>query len=161
MSMNKNLVLLSCFVLASCASAYKNPQSKNTADIEIVLKEPLKLYTAVSVFDGIECSASPNGEYVGSLGKEVKTEKLNFKVDAGKVVSFELFERFEFTAEVVYPGQYCKNLLAFTPEKGGSYLIEYFPNCEYTFVNTKTNKKVKTQKPTGKCHSGYLLGAYD
>jgi hypothetical protein len=71
-----------------------------------------------------------------------------------------LFERIVFTSEMVHPGQYCTNLLAFTPEKDTTYLIEYWPNCKYSFTNQDTGEKVQTLAPTGKCHSKNIMGAY-
>lgn len=150
--------------MAGCATTYKNPTSDSTADLKVVLKEPLKVWATVSFFEGMECTPSPNGEYGGDLHNgswtQDPSETLDFKIDSGKLVSMEIFERTIFTAEIVYSGQYCKNLLAFTPEKGASYLIEYWPNCKYTFVNQATNEPVVTQTPTGKCHSKNMMGAY-
>ncbi len=163
--MKRIVSIITCIFISGCASPYYSPNDYDTAEIRIVLKKPLKLYTAVSVFDGLECASSPYGEYVGLIGKEVTTAELTtaelkFKVVSDRVVSMELFERFKYTAIVVSRGEYCKNLIAFTPERGASYLLEYWPGCKYSLVNITRNKKVSVQRPTGKCHSGYIFGAY-
>ena len=157
-------VILLSFILIGCASTYKSPEGDNTASLSFVLKEPLENWMTISFFEGLECLPSPYGEYAGGLYNgswaQKPSEELNFKIESGKLFSMELFERLIFTSEIVGPGQYCKNLLAFIPEKGVSYLIEYRPNCKYKFTNQDTGAEVKTQAPTGKCHSKNIMGAY-
>jgi hypothetical protein len=150
-------------MLYGCASTYRSPDSDNTASLKFVLKKPLENWMTISFFEELECLPSPHGEYAGDLHNgswtQKSSEELTFKIDSGKLFSMELFERIVFTSEMVHPGQYCKNLLAFTPEKDTAYLIEYWPNCKYTFTNQDTGEEVQTLAPTGKCHSKNIMGA--
>jgi len=156
--------LLAAALLSGCATTYQNPSGENVANIKFVLKVPLDHWTTISFFEGLDCAPSPHGEHGGDLHNgswaQEPSDELSFKIESEKLISMELFERTIFTAETVYPGQYCKNLLAFTPEKGVSYLIEYWPNCKYTLVDERTGEPVKTLTPTGRCHSKNIMGAY-
>jgi len=69
------LIIIS-LVMAGCATTYKNPTSDNTADLKIVLKEPLKVWATVSFFEGMECTPSPNGEYGGDLHSSGEDDSL-------------------------------------------------------------------------------------
>ncbi|WP_250465063.1 hypothetical protein [Microbulbifer litoralis] len=161
--MRKLIVGLLSLIFVGCATTYKGPETGELARIHFKLEEGLKDGPTVSVFEGLECSPSEYGEYIGDLwdGNWTEPSTLEFTVNvpANKMLSFEFFQRTEFTGEMVLEGQFCRNIFAFVPESGAHYTFTY-GNCDYKGINTKTKEAIKTQKPIGKCHSSRYFGAY-
>lgn len=156
-------LVLFFFLVSGCAAQYVGPTSGPVATATFQLANGLVDGPTVSMFDGLDCEPSEYGEYIGTLwdGNWTEPSTLAFTVNipAGRVISFEFFDRLVFTGEVVREGQFCRQLFAFEPSEGEHYIFTY-GECDYSAVVESSGQPLETVEPTGKCHSGKWVGAY-
>ena len=128
------------------------------------MEEGLEGRPTISAFAVAECEPSGFGENIGTLWdgngrSKDATLKIEVNIPADRELAFEFFNRTEFTAEVVYEGQFCRHTFAFTPEPGEHYIFTY-GDCKYNATVQSTEKPLQTTPTTGRCHSADYVGAF-